>query len=205
MISPLELNEMKTKLTFKKIATFVCAMLCLATVLSVCAVALVSCGSNGSAGDPVRIRTTPRGKTLVAEIPLTEENDSEEVYLFGINFWQDVSRLDECEPLAKAKVKKSVAKAEMDVSENLSEALCKGYVFAKKGDSKYTPVTGVYYITNPRDADKKAKGVEGEFDEPIKGAYGTVSELLELGASSTVVTVNISELMRAEGGKGAIP
>ncbi len=197
---------MKTKNALKRIAIFVCGIICLATVLSVCALTLTSCGSKGSPGDSAYVKISKEGKTLSAEIPVAEEVDSKEIYLFAIDIWQDASDLGEHQPLAKAKIKKDIAKAEIDVSGKLSEALCKGYLFAKKESSgQYTPITGVYYVTNPRNAEKKVKGDEGDFDQPIKGACGTVSELLGLSAGSTVVTVNLSDLMRAEGGRGAIP
>lgn len=204
--SPMEINKMKTKNAFNRIAIFVCGIICLATVLSVCALTLASCGAKGSPGDSAYVKILKAGKILSAEIPVAEKVDTKEIYLFGINLWQDASDIGECEPLAKAKIKKDTAKAEIEISGNLSEALCKGYLFAKKESSgKYTPITGVYYVTNPRDAEKRVKGDEDDFDQSIKGAYGTVSELLELGASSTVVTVNLGSLMRTEGGKGAIP
>ena len=198
---------MKIKANMKKIskrtATFVCAVLCLATVLAVCVIPLTSCSSNKWVGESAYVELSKKGDTITAEIPISESVDKNtEVYLFGIDPWQNATELNADQLLAEAKVKKENAKAKIEVGSNLSEMLCKGYLFAKKESSgSYTPITGVYYVTEPGIAGKKDKNAESA---PVKGAVGTVSQLLDLGAGSTVVTVNLSDLMCVEGGEGSI-
>lgn len=189
----------------KRIATFVCAVLCLATVMSVCALSLVSCSDKWS-GESAYVQVSKGGESITARIPVGKDVDSKDVFLFGINIWESGADLSGAQPLTEAKIKGDEARAEIDVGGKLSEMLCKGYLFAKKEASgAYTPITGVYYVTNPRDSEKKVKGDEDSFPSNMKGAIGTVSQLLDLGASATAVTVNISELMSAEGGAGTVP
>lgn len=196
-------ESLKNKL--KNIATFVCTIVFLTTVMSTLAVALSSCGSKSSPGDSSYVKVTDSGKTITAEIPVADGVDPKEIYLFELELWQTPDMISELEPVAKAKVSNEEAKAELDVTGKLSEVLCKGYMFAQKDGESYSPVTGVYYVTNPRDAGEKAKGKEGDSTAPLKGAIGTSSQLLELGAGSTTVTVNLSGLMSETGGKGTIP
>ena len=196
-------NKANMKKISKRIATFVCAILCLSTVISICAFSLASCSSSKWAETSSYVKLSKKGDTITAEIPISENVDSKEVYLFGIDPWQSAVDLDGVKPLAEAKVKKDGAKAKIDVGSNLSEMICKGYLFAKKESSgSYTPVTGIYYVTNPEGGAKKDKDAVAA---PVKGAVGTVAQLFELGAGSTVVTVNLSDFMCVEGGGGAIP
>lgn len=197
----------KERLNYKPkyIATFVCVLVALATVLSTCVLTLSSCGPKSSPGDSSYVKVTDKGKTIKAEIPVADGIENKEIYLFSLEMWQNADKLSELEPIAKAKISSGEAKAEIDVEGKLSEALCRGYMFAQKSGEDYIPVTGIYYVTNPRNAIENVKGKEGEGALPLKGAIGTSSQLLELGAGSTVVTVNISSLMSASGGRGTIP
>ena len=198
-------NKANVNKITKRIATFVCAVLCLSTIVSMCAISLVSCSSDKWAGESSYVNVSKDGETITAEIPVDSNADSKEVYLFGIDTWQTVTDLGDSQPLAEAKVKNETAKAKIEVGANLSEMLCKGYLFAKKESSgTYTPVTGVYYVTNPEEANEKDKKNDEAPVAPVKGAIGSVSQLLDLGAGSTVVTVNISDLMCEEGGEGTI-
>jgi len=189
----------------KYIATFVCVLVSLATVMSVCSLTLSSCGKKSSPGDSSYVKVADEGKTIKAEIPVADGINTKEIYLFGLEIWQSTDKLSDIEPLAKAKVGGGEARAEIEIEGKLSEALCKGYLFARKNDGEYLPVTGVYYVTNPRDARENVKGNEGDSTASLKGALGTASQLLGLGAGSTVVTVNLSSLMSETGGKGTIP
>lgn len=198
-------KKMKNIKISKRIATFVCGILCLTTLLSACAMFLVSCSDKWS-GEAAYVQVKKDGKRIRAEIPVGEDVDSKDIFLFGINMWESGTDLSGAEPLAEAKIKGGEARAEIDVSGNLSEMLCKGYLFAKKEESgAYTPVTGVYYVTNPREAGKKVKGDEAVFPSGMKGAIGSVSKLLDLEVSSTVVTVSLGDIMSAKGGAGTIP
>ncbi len=200
---------MKKQIEIKKnpnrIATFVCGLICLATVLSVCALTLVSCADKW-ADEAAYVQVEKKGERIKAEIPVGKDVDSKNIFLFGINIWEDGSALREDQILTKAKIKGGEARAEIEIGGNLAEALCKGYLFARKEDSgEYTPITGVYYVTNPREARKKVKGDEDSFPSGMKGATGSVSQLLDLEVSATSVTVNLSDLMSAKGGAGTIP
>ena len=203
---------MKNKANFKKIskriATFVCVALSLATVLSVCTLSLVSCSSSSNSVDSSYVKVDKKGETITAKIPIYRDADvdsKDDVFVFGIDSWQSGADLSGAEPLAEAKIKGDDAKAEIEVSGSLSEMLCKGYLFAKKESSgAYTPITSMYYVTNPEDVVEDS-GKDAYSPEGIKGAIGTVSELYDLGAGSTVITVNLSDLMSEAGGVGTIP
>ena len=194
-------NKKRYENNKKRIATFVCALISLATVLSLCAVILVSCGNGNVQKDSSYVRVKDGGKTISAAIPVDEGTDGDDLYLFAIDLWQDgISSSDK--PCAEAKIKGGEARAELSVDRNLSEMLCKGYQFARKvSEDSYTPITGVYYVTNPYDVS------EGERTETsmTKGAVGSVSQLLDVGADATVVTVELGELMASEYSEGCIP
>lgn len=193
----------KLKRKINSIAIFVCAVMCLSAVMTA-AFSLVSCGTKSSEGDSPYVTLSSDGEKLVARIP-TDETESKEVYLFGLDFWQESSDLKKLDPVAEAKLSGGEARAEIELDGQIAETLCKGYMFAVKEGEEYRPITGVYYVTNPRNAGGKVDGKEDVFPAPLKGAVGTASQLMELGAGSTVVTVNLSDLMLTGGGDGTIP
>ena len=190
---------MKIKKQFKsmkkRIATFVCVLVSLATLLSACAIFAVSCGNKNAQKDSSFVRIKDGGKTLSAAIPVDEGIDGKDIYLFAIDLWRDgIGASDK--PVAEAKISGGEARAEVKIDSNLSEMLCKGYLFARKiAEDAYSPITGIYYATNPREAYKNAKDNEDEAVAPMKGAIGNVSQLLDLGARSTVVTVELGDFM----------
>lgn len=189
----------------KRIATFVCVLVSLATVLSACAVLLASCGNNNAQKDSSFVRIEDGGKTLSVAIPVEDGTDDEGLYLFAIDIWSDsVGSSDK--PIAEARIKGGEARAEVEIGDDLSEMLCKGYQFARKiSENTYSPITGVYYVTNPRDVDEEASGKENKAPAPMKGAVGSVSQLLSLCAKSTVVTVELGDLMLGEYAENSVP
>ena len=196
-------NRTRSQKNSKRIARFVCLAVCLATIMSMCALTMVSCASNDASGELTYIKVAKDGESITAKIPVSESIESKDIFLFGIDPWQNSNDLSDIQPLTDAKIKSGEAKAKIKVNGNLSEMLCKGYLFAKKESSgTYTPITGVYYVTNPEAVSGKA---EDNGSVGIKGAIGSVSQLFDLGAGSTVVTVNLSSLMNVEGGEGSIP
>ena len=198
-------NKNENKKTLKKIAIFVCAVICLATLLSVCALTLTSCADKWT-GEAAYVQVSKKGDKINVEIPVGDGVDSKNVFLFGINMWESGAELGGIAPLCEAKVKGSKATAEIEVSGNLSEMLCKGYLFAKRDDAgAFVPLTGVYYATNPGNSHGKNKVDEDGYPTGMKGTVGSVADALDLESSSAVVTVNLSDLMSAEGGKGTIP
>ena len=170
------------KMTRKRIATFVCALVSLATVLSVCALFFVSCGNKNAQKDSSYVKIKDGGEKLYAAIPVEEGIDKDDVYLFGIDLWRDGLTSSD-KPLAEAKISGNEARAEIDIDGNLSEALCKGYLFARKlAEDAYSPITGIYYVTNPYEASENSKKNENAASASLKGALGSVSELLDIGA-----------------------
>ena len=195
----------RSESTKKRIATFVCTLVSLATLLSACALFAVSCGNKNTQKDSSFVKIKNGGKTLSVAIPVGEDTDDKDLYLFAIDLWCDgVSSSDK--PLAEADVKGGEARAEVEIDSNLSEMLCNGYLFARRiSEDTYSPVTGVYYVTNPRDAHKESKAEESEVTAPMKGAVGGVLQLLNVGAGSTVVTVEIGDLMLSRFEDGSLP
>ena len=195
-------NKKRYEKTKKRIATFVCALVSLATVVSLCAVIFVSCGNGNVQKDSSFVRIKDGGKTISAAIPVEEGTDGDNLYLFAIDLWKDgISSSDK--PVAEAKIKGGEARAEIEIDRNLSEMLCKGYQFARKlSEDAYTPITGVYYVTNPYDASESEAKTETSM---TKGAIGSVSQLYEVGADATVVTVELGDLMASEYSDECIP
>ena len=133
-------------------------------------------------------------------------SDKRDVFLFSIESWQSPSDIKEMTPITEAKVRNREAKASFKVEGNLSELLCRGFVFGME-DSEgktYEPVSDVYYITNPRSVHKGASGDPSAPAGDMKGLIGTPTQLSELGAKKTLVTVDIGRLLRGTGGEGAI-
>lgn len=178
----------------KRIAIFVCTVLSLAALMSVCSLFAVSCGNKNVQKDSSFVRIEDE-KTLTAAIPVDDGIDGKNIYLFAIDLWCDgISESDK--PIAAAKIKGGEARAEVEIDRNLSEMLCKGYLFARKiAEDAYSPITGIYYVTNPRNVHEETRDSEDELTTPFKGAIGNVSPLLDLGARSTVVTVELGDLM----------
>ena len=198
-------NKNHVILTQKRIATFVCALVSLATVLSVCALFFVSCGNKNAQKDSSYVKIKNGGETLSASIPVEDGIDGKDIYLFGVDLWRD-GISDSDKPLAKAKIKGGEARAELEINGRLSEMLCKGYLFARKiAENAYSPITGIYYVTNPRAANEDANKKENVSPAAMKGAIGGVSDLLDLGAYSTVVTIDLGDFMLGKYEDGALP
>lgn len=148
------------------------------------------------------IKVSQNGEKLEMKVTLTETG-LDTVYLFALESWQSPSDIIDMTPIAECKVKDDVAQLTHKVSGSLTAAICRGYVLGKLENSGYKAVSGTYYVANPRDL-HKSKPAENLPLSNIKGAIGTPSQLLDLGADSTVVTVELSELMSAEGGIGRL-
>ncbi len=145
-----------------------------------------------------------RGEKISVVAPVS--SDKRDVFLFAIGSWQSPSDIKEMTPITKARVKNREAKASFEVEGDLSELLCRGFVFGME-DSEgktYEPVSDVYYITNPRSVHKNAPDDPSAPAGDMKGLIGTPTQLSELGAKKTLVTVDIGRLLRGTGGEGAI-
>lgn len=166
------------------------------------ALSFVGCSSSGEESSSfAKIKKNGEKITVTA----TVSNDDEDVFLFAIDIWDSPSVINELEPIVKAKVKHREAKATFKVEGNIHEMLCKGYVFGMiSADGEgYEQVSDVYYITNPKDLHKDSDKIdESETKGDLKGLIGTPSQLMELGATSTLVTVDIGTLLAGEGGRG---
>ena len=186
------------------IVRYACALIALIILLS-SAWALSSCASKkGKEESNAFAKFTSGGKKLSVRAPIS---DSErDVFLFALDPWRSPSDLKGLEPLAKAKVRGDEAKVTLKLDGfDLDELVCKGFAFAMQNEAGdgYDPVSSVYYITNPKEVHKKGKKIdESELSGDIKGLVGTPSELMELGASSTLVTLDLGKLLCGEGGNG---
>lgn len=183
---------------------FAVALIAIAMLAS-CALALVGCAARpGKAESDAYAKLASGGKKLSVRAPVND--DERDVFLFAIDLWQSPTDVIEDEPLAKAKTKNSVATATVKLRDvNLSELVCKGFVFAMESEDgkSYTPVSSVYYITNSKVVHEKGDKIdESELAGDLKGIIGTPSELLALGARSTLVTVDLGDLICAGGGNG---
>ena len=186
----------------KFILKIIAMALSLVTLLAMCTV-FTSC-SNKNESTNTFVKVDSKGKKIKMEAVI-DDRDAKKVYLFAISPWQTASDIDSLEPLADGKVKNGTAKVSFKVESDLTELLTKGYLLAKQDGEGYTAVTGTYYITNPRDIHSNAKNDEEDALDNIKGAIGTTSQLLDLGVKSTVVTVDIGDMLSAEGGSGKMP
>jgi hypothetical protein len=185
----------------RNIAKFVC-LASLLLVLIILSAALSSCAF-GRGNDASYVKVKSGGETLEVEIPISD-GDYEEVYLFGIDVWQGMDALNGANRIAKAKVSGKTAKARVDIDGQLAETLCKGYLFAEKtGEDEYRAITGIYYVSNPRDVAEKIKSDEDELSTLLKGATGEVKELTDANASATVITVELGDLMLPAREEGA--
>ncbi len=144
------------------------------------------------------------GEKISVVAPVSSEK--RDIYLFAIGPWQSPSDIREMTPITKAKVRNREAKANFEVESDLSELLCSGFVFGME-DSEgktYEPVSDVYYISNPRSANKDASKDPSVPAGDLKGLIGTPTQLSELGAKKTLLTLDIGRLLRGSGGEGAI-
>ena len=186
------------------IAKFVCASFLAILLLATSLLTLSSCAVGGG-NDESYVKISSGGKTLSVEIPVAE-GSYDEVWLFAIDVWQGMDDLKDATRIAEAKVRGKTAKAEIDINGQLHETLCKGYFFAEKtNDETYSAITGVYYVSNPRDVAKKIKTDEDELYALRKGALGGADELAGASASATVLTVELGDLMLPTRARGSIP
>lgn len=188
----------------KFILRIACLIVAIISVIS-CTSAFFGCASKpGRAESDAYAKFVSGGKKLSVKAPIND--DERKVFLFAIDMWQSPYDIAELEPLAKAKVKNSEASATVKLKNvDLSELVCKGFVFGIKNESGdgYSPVSSVYYITNPKEIHKNGKKIdESKLSGDLKGLIGTPTELLENGAKSTLVTVDLGRLLRGEGGVG---
>ena len=75
----------RSESTKKRIATFVCTLVSLATLLSACALFAVSCGNKNTQKDSSFVKIKNGGKTLSVAIPVDEDTDDKDLYLFAID------------------------------------------------------------------------------------------------------------------------
>jgi hypothetical protein len=170
-----------------------------------CALSLFACAKKEAKPESdYYAKLTGGGRKISVRAPVN--NEERDVFLFAIDPWQSPSDLSDLEPLKKARVKNSVAEAKVSIKDfNLDEMVCKGYVFAmiSEDEKSYAPVSSVYYVINPSLLSKDGKAVdESALSSSIKGLIGTPSELMTLGATSTVVTVDLGKLLSDVGGVG---
>ena len=186
--------------------TRILSALLAAIMAAVCLLSLFGCSSKpGKAESDAYARLVNGGKKLSVRAPVND--DKRDVFLFAIDLWQSSDDIAELEPLAKAKVSASEARATVKLDgTDLSELVCKGFVFGMENEDgkTYHPVSSVYFITNPSEASLGGKKQdESELSGSFKGLVGTPSELMKLGATSTLVTVDLGKLLRETGGAGA--
>jgi len=175
------------------------------TLLCGMALSLIGCSSDKNYESQTNyLRVSADGEKLEMKVTITETG-LEKVSLFALDIWQSTSDIANMTPIAECKVKDNVVSLKHKLEGDLTEALCKGYVLAKLENSGYKPVSGMYYVSNPRDIHKKSEKDENVPLTNIKGAIGSASQLIDLGASSTVVTVNVGKLIAPAGGIGTIP
>ena len=189
----------------RPILRIACALIALMLLLSSVWVLFGCASKRGRAESTSYAKLLSGGEKLSVRASIT--GDKRDVYLFAIDLWRSPTDLDGLEPIAKAKVRQDEAYATVKLKDaNLDELACKGFVFAKKDDDgSYNAVSSVYYITNTKEIHKKGKRIdESELSGDLKGLIGTPAELLELGASSTLVTLDLSRFLRADGGDGAL-
>ena len=176
----------------------------LALIFVLSSLALIGCSSSKNE-NKMGASLKSEGEKISVEAPVS--NDKRDVYLFALGFWQSPADIREMTPITKAKVKNKKATASFKVADGeLSELLCKGFVFGMEDSEgqNYEPVSDVYYVTNPADVHKDAPDDPSTVAGNMKGLIGTPTQLAELGAKKTVVTVDIGRLIRGTGGEGAI-
>ena len=199
------INKYNTKIKKKVTARFVRIVISMLILSFALTLLLPSCGSKRYPADSLYVRVDGEKKVISAEIPVDEDVDKDNVYLFALDMWQSETELGSITPLAKARVTGDVARAEVKTGEQMAEMLCRGYLFAEKdADGDYSAITGRYYVSNPANAGPKAED-KGKTGRPTKGIIGSVSHILELNAGATVVTVDIGGLMKLSGGEDSIP
>lgn len=166
---------------------------------------LFGCSRKGALESDAFVKIKNKGEKIAMQAPVS--NDKRDVYLFAINTWDEPTEITNLEPLAKAKVKHREAKASYKVEDGeLYELLCKGFVFGMENSEGvgYTPVSDVYYVSNPKEVHKNGSKInEAMLVDDLKGLVGTPSQLLELGARSTMITVDLGDLILEKGGEGA--
>ena len=113
------IKKNKTKMKISVTARFVCVLICALTLLSISVLSFASCGSKRFAADSLYIRVDGDKKVISAEIPIGEDVDKDNVYLFALDVWQSEADLGSIAPLAKAKVTPLTAPA-MKVIEKLA-------------------------------------------------------------------------------------
>ena len=182
------------------VAALAIAMLCSA-VLS-----MFGCANKSTAESDFFAKLQKEGKKISVNAPITA--DKRDVFLFAIEPWEKADVIENREPLTKAKVKNREAKASLTIEEGQAiNMLCKGYIFGMVSEDgkSYSPVSDVFYITNPKEIHEDGKKIdESALTGNLKGLVGTPSQLVELGASSTMITVDLGELLVDEGGDGTI-
>ena len=188
----------------KLFSRFACILLAFLMTIS-CVLSLAACSSKkGELESEYRAELTGGGKRISVRAPVN--NEERDVFLFALEPWRSPNDLDDLKPIKKAKVKNSVAEAAFSLGDLDSvEAVCKGYVFAmiSEDEKSYIPVSSVYYVVNPSKLSKEGRAVdESALSSSIKGLIGTPSELMSLGATSTVVTVDLGKLLVDVGGVG---
>ena len=196
---------MKNNATVHNRMRRVIALVMASVMLLGAAFTIAACASNNNTESLSNyLKVSSGGERLEMKVTLTEEG-LDRVSLFALEPWQTTADIGSMAPIAECKVKDNEVSVKYDIEGSLAEALCRGYVLAKHDGSGYKAVSGIYYVANPRDVHKNTGEGENVTVPGIKGALGSASQLIELGASSTVITVDIGKLMAAEGGIGRIP
>lgn len=191
------MKKVKTRISLRVLSLALALMMLLGA-----ATALASCSSDGL-GAINYIKIISGGKKLEMKVAVSDY-EINQAYVFALDPWQSILDIPTLKPIAECKVKNGTVDIKLDIEGDIATAVSKGYVLAKKNSGGYTAISGVYYVTNARDLHKKAGGNESDSLGTLKGAVGTTSQLLSLGASSTVVTVDIGKLLAPDGGVGRI-
>ena len=188
--------------SLKRISAAALALIILCSAV----LSIFGCAAKGTAESDYFAKLQKEGERISVKAPIT--SDKRDVYLFALEPWESTDSIAKREPVAKAKVKNREAKAKLDVEDGqLLNMLCKGYVFGmiSEDGASYSPVSDVFYITNSKELHEDGKKIdESALTGNLKGLVGTPSQLVELGASSTMITVDLGELLRSEGGEGTL-
>ena len=188
--------------SLKRISTAALALIILCSAF----LSMFGCAAKGTSESDYYAKLQKEGKKISVTAPVN--SDKRDVFLFAIEPWEKADAIENREPLTKAKVKNREAKSSLSIEEGqLLNMLCKGYVFGmiSEDGKSYSPVSDVFYITNPKELHEDGKKIdESALTGNLKGLVGTPSQLIELGASSTMITVDLGELLVDEGGDDAI-
>lgn len=149
-----------------------------------------------------------RKSKIKIDISITDEyaasNKGRNLYLFEILPHQSSASLGGLEPVATQKTDKSISE-DISLYVGTRSRLYSSFILAEKSASgEYNPITKPKYIENPEIL------AASSYDYPVQSSkkgliYDNISDSQAMGISHTVITVDMSELLRSSGGQGTTP